>query len=105
MWEVTYANPKSGSKESVSYTSGTLLGELVRKAGSTPSSYDQEEFYKEFVQGVTAEAALNTTPAVLCQAAFRLGYLYRVFLERNDVVCPKGPSVTESDSSSSGDSK
>jgi hypothetical protein len=88
-WDVKHppSNPiRSMEKVSVSYTAGTLLQQLMKKIVDHPPKEDQTLVIEELVRSLSSEALAQSTPSSLMDAAFRIGYFYRVFLERNDVV-------------------
>lgn len=104
MWEVLHPGPNArGDNTRVAYTADVLLQQLMQKILDVPSKEDQELLVKEILHSLKAEALIETTPAALIETGFRLGYLYRVFLERNDVICPRSPEISES-STTTGDS-
>lgn len=88
-WEVQFGTEKT------QYSAPTLVQSLIGKMVQSDFKYDQMSLATELVNTMPAEALRTATAGDLMTLGFRIGYLYRLFLERNDVVCPEAPALED----------
>jgi hypothetical protein len=91
MWSVKTA------EGTATYDKAQLSAILIKDLMTRPIGHDQKELADQVVQLLAdGGAVVHTTMAEVLELGFRVGYLYRIFLEKNNVVLPETPStITE----------
>ena len=87
MWE------HKATTGSTTYTSKELAELLVSKIIASDSKKDQEALIIQFLEMMSQHIA-DTPPRIMLDTGFKLGYLYRIFLEKNNVSY-KAPDTNE----------
>jgi hypothetical protein len=66
------------------YTNKELVDLLFNKLMANPEKEDQQLFINKALEALSQHLS-DSTFRVLFTTAFRLGYIYRIFMEKNDV--------------------
>lgn len=76
----------------VAYTADTLLGQFIGKLQQIDDKrIDQDLLVLEIIKNLPHENLAHITIENLVSLGFKIGYIYRIFLEKNNVQLPAVP--------------
>ncbi len=100
MWIVI---PKDSSEQSVEYPAPMLVMSLLGQMINQPLRADHQILVDAITDQMNQKMLLTASMTDITMIGFRLGYLYRLFLEKNNVALPELPAEDTGDLSQSTD--